>query len=233
MTQASWAYPIEKYEAGQYYKFDSTGETIDQLLRSAGYTKNSKGIYTNAETGDTCKYTFTIAGDTTDHPAYLSMKNAADILNQHGFDVEVKIDINAMKKLNNGDLSVWAAEWDANIDPDMYQVYHKDSTASYTLGWGYRAILKWDGKYERELAIVEELSEIIDLARETLDKEHRKAYYAEALDLVMELAVELPLYQRSDLYAYNSNVINSESLPGEINPYTSPLDRIWEIEFAN
>ena len=233
MTKVSWAYPTAADEKGQYYTFNSetVAATINSLMRQAGYTKNSKGIY--QKDGHVCKYTFTIAGDTTNHPAYQSMKTAADILNANGFDVEVKTDINALKKLNNGDLSVWAAEWDANIDPDMYQVYHKDSTASYTLGWGYRAILKGDGRYDRELAIVEEISEIIDLARETLDKELRKAYYAEALDMVMELAVELPLYQRSDLYAYNSNVIKSESLPGEINPYTSPLDRIWEIEFAN
>ena len=38
----------------------------------------------------------------------------------------------------------------------------------------------------------------------------------------------------SELYAFNSNVIAADSLPSqnEMNPYTSPLDRIWEIEFA-
>ena len=38
--------------------------------------------------------------------------------------------------------------------------------------------------------------------------------------------------QRDVLYAYNAKVIKSETLPAEINPYTSPLDKIWEIEFA-
>ena len=232
MTKASWAYPTEKDEAGQYYAFDSTGATIDTLLKKAGYTKNSKGIYTNTKTGDTCKYTFTIAGDTTDHPAYQSMKIAADILNQHGFDVEVKTDINALKKLNNGDLSVWAAAWGAGVDPDMYQVYHKDSEASSTLNWGYRAILKNAGnKYDRELAIVEELSEIIDKARETLKEEERKAYYADALDMVMELAVELPTYQRSDLFAYNTNIIDETTLTPakDLTPFNSPMAKLWEV----
>ena len=86
---------------------------------------------------------------------------------------------------------------------------------------------------KENLQLLKNFLKKIDEARETLDKEKRKELYAQALDMVMELAVELPLYQRGDLYAYNSNVINSESLPGEINPYTSPLDRIWEIEFAN
>jgi peptide/nickel transport system substrate-binding protein len=97
------------------------------------------------------------------------------------------------------------------------------------LNWGYRAILKGDDKYSRELAIVEELSQIIDLARETLDENQRTAYYADALDLVMELAVELPTYQRSDLFAYNTNIIDVSTLASDITPFNGPLSRIWEV----
>ena len=230
MTRASWAYPKATDEQGQYYEFDKSGAKIDELLVAAGYTKNSKGVYQKGD--DVCKYTFTIAGDTTDHPAYQSLKIAADILNEHGFDVEVKTDINALKKLNNGDLTVWAAAWGAGVDPDMYQVYHMDSTAGSTANWGYRAILKnAGGKYDKELELVEKLSGIIDLARETLDTEQRKYYYAQALDIVMQLAVELPTYQRSDLFAYNTNIIDVNSLTpaSELTPYNGPMSRIWEV----
>ena len=232
MTKASWAYPTAADEAGQYYKFDSdtVAKTIETLMKQAGFTKNSKGVYTDGN--HTCKYVFTIAGDTTDHPAYLSLKTAADILNANGFDVEVKPDINALKKLNSGDLTVWAAAWGAGVDPDMYQVYHKDSTASSTLNWGYRAILKnAGGKYDRELAIVEDLSDIIDKARETLVEAERKEYYAQALDMVMELAVELPTYQRSDLFAYNTNIIDETTLTpaNELTPYNGPMSKLWEV----
>jgi peptide/nickel transport system substrate-binding protein len=230
MTKASWAYPTSKDEAGQYYAFDATGAKVDELLKKAGYTLNAKGIYQNGD--HECKYTFTIAGDTTDHPAYLSMKTAADILNAHGFDVEVKTDINALKKLNSGDLTVWAAAWGAGVDPDMYQVYHMDSTAASTANWGYRAIKRNSGGvYDEELAIVEELSEIIDDARETNDETRRKEFYQDALDLVMELAVELPTYQRSDLFAYNSNIIDASTLTprSELTPYNGPLSKLWEV----
>jgi peptide/nickel transport system substrate-binding protein len=230
MTRASWAYPKETDAAGQYYKFDKSGAKIDELLTAAGYTMNSNDVYQKGD--DVCKYTFTIAGDTTDHPAYQSLKIAADILNEHGFDVEVKTDINALKKLNNGDLTVWAAAWGAGVDPDMYQVYHMDSTAGSTANWGYRAILKnAGGKYDKALELVEKLSGIIDLARETLDNEQRKYYYAQALDIVMQLAVELPTYQRSDLFAYNTNIIDVNSLtpPSELTPYNGPMSRIWEV----
>ena len=55
------------------------------------------------------------------------------------------------------------------------------------------------------------------------------------MGLILDLAIELPVYQRSVLYAYNSKVINADSMPvsSEMNPFSSPLDRIWEIEFAN
>jgi peptide/nickel transport system substrate-binding protein len=162
----------------------------------------------------------------------MSLKIAAEILNQHGFSIEVKTDINALKKLNNGDLTVWAAAWGAGVDPDMYQVYHMDSTAGSTANWGYRAIKKnVAGKYDTELAIVKQLSEIIDFARETLDESRRTAYYKDALDLVMELAVELPTYQRSDLFAYNTNIIDVTTLTpvSELTPYNGPMSRIWEV----
>ena len=230
MTKASWAYPFATDEDGQYYAFDETGAICEELVKAAGYTKNSNGVYQKGN--DVLKYTFTIAGDTTDHPAYQSLKGAAEILNKHGFDITVKTDINALKKLNDGDLAIWAAAWGAGVDPDMYQVYHIDSTAGSTSNWGYRAIkANAGGKYDTELAIVKELSDIIDLARETLDTEKRTEYYAQALDLVMELAVELPTYQRSDLFAYNTNIIDVSTLTpeDELTSYNGPLSKIWEV----
>ena len=229
MTKASWAYPTN--DGGtQYYAFDATGAQSEKLVKDAGYTKNADGIY--EKNGHELNYVFTIAGDTTDHPAYNSLKQAAEILNAHGFKIEVKTDINALSKLNNGDLTVWAAAWGAGVDPDMYQVYHIDSTAGSTANWGYRSIKKnAGGRYDVELDIVQRLSDIIDAARETLDENRRKEYYADALDLVMDLAVELPTYQRSDLFAYNSKVIDASTLtPKEdLTPYNGPLSRIWEV----
>ena len=83
-----------------------------------------------------------------------------------------------------------------------------------------------------ELDILDEMSELIDQARETDVKEDRAALYEDAMGLVLDLAVELPVYQRDVLYAYDANVINSDTMPTEVNPYSNPLDRIWEIEFA-
>ena len=131
-----------------------------------------------------------------------------------------------------GGLTVWAAAWGAGVDPDMYQVYHIDSTAGSTSNWGYRAIKKnAGGKYDVELGLVKDLSDIIDKARETLDVKQRTTYYAQALDIVMELAVELPTYQRSDLFAYNTNIIDVNTLTpaSELTPYNGPMSKLWEV----
>ena len=115
----------------------------------------------------------------------------------------------------------------------MYQVYHKDSSATSTLAWGYN-YLKNSGTAEA-LNILDDLSELIEDARETNDQAVRAELYMEAMEYILDLAIELPVYQRSVLYAYNSKVIKSSTMPesSEMNPFSSPLDRIWEIEFAN
>ena len=237
MTRASWAYPKGTDQDGQYYKFDETGVTSENLVKDpekGGYTKNADGIYAKGK-DDVLEYTFTIAGDSEDHPAYKAMQRAATILNAHGFKIKVQKDINALKKLNTGDLAVWAAAWGSGIDPDMYQVYHIDSLAGSTANWGYRAIRRDKGKskYKFEYDQVLALSEVIDKARQTLDQDERKSLYADALKMVMDLAVELPTYQRSDLFAYNTKYIDANTLVhgDELTSFNGPLARIWEVSF--
>ena len=237
MTRASWAYPKDTDDLGQYYKFDSTGKTSEELVSNpekGGFTKNAKGIYEKTVKGkkQVLEYTFTIAGDSDEHPAYLAMITAADILNAHGFKIKVEKDRNALKKLNTGDLTVWAAAWGSGVDPDMYQVYHIDSLAGSTQNWGYRAIRRnSNGLYDYELDLVNKLSVVIDQARETTDEDARIGYYAIALDYVMELAVELPTYQRSDMFAYNTKIIDASTLTpaSELTPYNGPLAKLWEV----
>ena len=233
MSTVSWAYPKDElgnndrlndhdYPAIQYSK-ESAMDKIQYYMNAAGVSAGDSQL----------SIKFTIAGaDLTDHPTYLTFRAAADLLNQMGWDIEVVPDTQALTKLTTGSLSVWAAAWGSTVDPDMYQVYHKNSTATSVLAWGYREILASPATYVEETKILNALSNVIDDARETEDQEERAALYKEAMGYVLDLAIELPVYQRDVLYAYNSKVIDSSSLPGEINPYTSPLDRIWEIEFA-
>ncbi len=208
-------------------------EYIKSLVEDkGGYRINaSSGVYTKEGNGksDELKYTFTVAGESTDHPAFTAMDNAKKYLNDivGGFSITVKNDKDALSLLATGGLTVWAAAWGSTIDPDMYQVYHKDSKATSVLNWGYREILNDNmGKYNTEKSIVGKLSDLIDEARESEDIDERQPSYKKALDLVMELAVELPTYQRDDLFAYNQKRIDTSTFfadPQPIKGLTSTL----------
>ena len=204
-------------KAGQKFTADEQKEFIQSLVKKDGYSLVD-GVYTKS--GESLKYTFTVAGETQDHPAWNAMANSARLLNKWGFDITVTTKADALSLLSSGGLTVWAAAWSSTIDPDMYQVYHKDSKATSVLNWGYKQILQnASNKYKTELSIVNELSGIIDDARKTDEVASRKALYSQALDLVMELAVELPTYQRQDMFAYNNEKIDDSTFNKDPTSY--------------
>lgn len=242
MSKVSWAYPWqgEPFESAsknnnhdytQWSNKDAAKEKIKDYMREAGVSEGSSDL----------KIKFTIAGASiTEHPAYGVFKQAAEILNECGWDVEVKADSQALTKLSTGSLEVWAAAWGSTIDPDMYQVYHKNSTATSVYAWGYREIKADPSTYSYESGIINSLSDLIDDGRETMDQATRKGIYEQAMGYVLDLAVEMPLYQRKNLYAYNSKTLGGLTVVYEegnedagINPYTSPLERVWELELLS
>ena len=232
MSTVSWAYPKQgnvldqdngrPYASG-YLGDEAAKQAIEQCMTSANVTPGDNQL----------KLKFTIAGSSlTDHPTYATFQKAATILNECGWNVEVVADTQALTKLSTGALAVWAAAWGTTIDPDMYQVYHKSSTATSVIAWGYNEIRDQDG-YDTEKDILNKLSDVIDQARETDNRKDRSDYYKTAMGYVLDLAIELPVYQRKVLYAYNADVIDASSLPETINPYTSPLDKLWEIKLTD
>ena len=261
MSKSSWAYPENCTPYYPYigspipenldivnpnYKdfIESIGKSSGQTLTEeeqkaflkylivdlAGFEDSGDGVYIKGK--DKLNYTFTVAGQETDHPAWRAMNHAMEILNTVGFKVKVVTDANALSKLSSGALTVWAAAWGSTIDPDMYQVYHMDSKATSTLNWGYKQILNdTSGKYEYEKGLIEDLSELIDQARETNDEARRAELYSQALNIVMELAVELPTYQRDDLYAYNTNKIDTSTFTpdNELSPYNGLTGDIHKL----
>lgn len=247
MSSTSWAYPkgitVYKATAAQTYEkvaldysYDKDGNEILKMLTSHGYQQidgaNGKelGKYEGGKWTQ-LSYTFTIAGDSEDHPAWTMFDVAKQTLNKIGFDIKVEKDSWALKKLATGSLAVWAAAWSSTIDPDMYQVYHKDSKASSVLNWGYDYIEKDAETYALEQQLVSELSKLIDQGRSTVIQSERANTYHKALDMVMELAVEMPTYQRCDMTVYNNRKIDPASLQQELTPLNSLFSKIWEVDY--
>ena len=201
-------------------------QVVEYLTEGACYVKDGKWVDSD---GKALKYTFTVAGDTTDHPAYKTFLKARDILNSIGMEIEVIPDSRALFKLASGSLAIWAAAWSASLDPDMYQVYHRDSKATSILNWGYDHIAK-DGSSE-EKYLVDEISTLIDAGRETINAYERATIYREASDLVMDLAVELPVYQRYDMNVYNNKILDANTFKKNPTPFAGPLSEMWKVSF--
>ncbi len=245
ISMESWAYPKGEdagrpfaftTDTNEYvdYAYDDAGQDILRMLDDHGYEVSGGQVLRDPD-GNSIKekkITFTVAGESNDHPAWQMFKNAEEVLEGIGFQIDVKTDPFALNKLSRGELTVWAAAWSSTIDPDMYQVYHKDSTAGSTLNWGYNEIKADKSKYSYEWGIIEELSELIDRARTFVDNAPRAQIYAEALDLIMELAVEMPTYQRNDLTVFNNTKIDSSTLNQNPTAFDGIFSKIWEVGYV-
>ena len=232
MSRVSWAYPFQddgntsKPNGHDYTQWIGEAEARKKIDSYEKAANNGAGA-TDADKS----ITFTIAGASiTEHPCYNVFRQAQEILNSMGWNIELKADSQALTKLATGSLEVWAAAWGSTVDPDMYQVYHMNSTATSTYAWGYREIKANTTLYSTEYAIIRQLSDIIDQARESMEQEVRKPLYEKAMGLVLDLAVELPVYQRQELFAYNSNTVRGFN--EDVNPYSSPLEKVWELELV-
>ncbi len=244
MSTTSWVYDNAPLSQGvsehSAVAYETNDEEIVKLVKAAGYELQN-GVFTkvrevdgmtNAQIGTTLKITFTIAGESQDHPAFNMFRDTEKRLNAIGFDITVSTDSSALKNLARGDLAVWAAAWTSASDPDMFQIYHKDSKATSVNNWNYPNIMLDTVKWDYEYTIIDSLSTKIDQARQVDDQVRRSVTYAECLDLVMQLSVELPTYQRNDLCIYNVKVLDRNTMTKEPSYNMGLIGRIWELDYV-
>ena len=177
-------------------------------FEAAGYTVEN-GKVTAAPEGAAMEYTVNIGGSGNgDHPTFQVLTNAAAALKTIGFNLIVNDMANAsdlFASYKSGEAEGWVAAWQSTNDPDMYQLYHSKGSTNY---------------YEINDA---DLDELIIAARQTTDQEARKAMYKEAMEIILDWGVELPVYQRSER-------IVVDSIPKDMTPYWTYLSEIEQIQ---
>ena len=184
-------------------------------FEAAGYTVEN-GMVTAAPEGAAMEYTVNIGGSGNgDHPTFQVLTNAAAALKTIGFNLIVNdmaqaADLFASYK--SGEAEGWVAAWQSTNDPDMYQLYHSQGSTNY---------------YEINDA---DLDELIIAARQTTDQEARKAMYKEAMEIILDWGVELPVYQRSEASIFSSERIVVDSIPKDMTPYWTYLSEIEQIQ---
>ena len=184
-------------------------------FEAAGYTVEN-GQVTAAPAGAKMEYQVNIGADGNgDHPSFQTLTNAAAALKTIGFTLTVNDMANASDlyaSYQSGAAEGWVAAWQSTNDPDMYQLYHsKGSTNYYNID-------------------DPDLDELIVAARQTTDQEARKAMYKEAMEIILDWGVELPVYQRSEATIFSTERVNIDTIAKDMTPYWTYMSELNTME---
>ena len=184
-------------------------------FEAAGYTV-ANGQITAAPAGAKMEYQINIgASGNGDHPSFQTLTNAAAALKTIGFTLTVNDMANAsdlFASYQSGAAEGWVAAWQSTNDPDMFQLYHSQGATNYY------AINDAD------------LDELIMAARQTTDQEARKAMYKEAMEIILDWGVELPVYQRSEATIFSTERVNIDTIAKDQTPYWTYKSELNNLE---
>lgn len=185
------------------------------FFEAAGYTVKD-GKLTAAPEGAKMGYEIMIPADGSgDHPSFGILTAASEALASIGFELSIN-DLSDSSILwdtiNASSAELWCAAWQTTIDPDMYQIYHSKGGSA-----GHYAIYS------------DELDKLVMEGKSNTDQAVRKAIYKEALDFVVDYAVEIPVYQRQEAAVTSTERVNIDTLvkdPTTYYGYLAELDKI-------
>ena len=196
-------------------KYQAALQAALGYFEAAGYTVEN-GQVTAAPAGAKMEYQINIgASGNGDHPSFQTLTNAAAALKTIGFTLTVNDMANASDLLSSyqsGAAEGWVAAWQSTNDPDMYQLYHSQGATNYY------AINDAD------------LDELIMAARQTTDQEARKAMYKEAMEIILDWGVELPVYQRSEATIFSTERVNIDTIAKDMTPYWTYKSELNDTE---
>ena len=205
-------------------RYDAALEAAKGFLVAAGYTfDDASGKFTAAPDGAKLTYEVIIPGDGTgNHPSFAVLTGAKGLLEKLGITLTINdpADSNILwNALDSGKQELWTAAWGATIDPDMYQIYNSGN------------IVGLGGSDSNHYHIADqELDKLIDEARKSDDQAFRKAVYKQALDLIVDWAVEIPAYQRQNCIIFSTQRINIATVTPDITTFWGWMNDIELIE---
>ena len=191
-------------------KYDAALKAAVTFFEKAGYTFDADGKVVSAPAGAPESYEILIPGQgKQDHPTYGVATAASKALETIGIKLSVN-DVGTSvwnNALEGNTAQMWVAAWQSTADPDMYQVYH----SSNAHGKGTNS-----NHYQVDDPALDAL--IID-GRTSADTEYRKSVYKQAMEIIMDWGVELPVYQRKDCTVASTIRVDCDTLPKDMTPY--------------
>lgn len=243
ISDTSWAAP-QKTDAGYQVAFSkdvdgneiytsdmTTEQKYDAALKAAlGYLEKAgftveNGKVTKAPEGAKLEYEIIIPADGVgDHPSFQICTLTKDALAKIGINLIINdpADSNELwNKLDAGTAELWCAAWGATIDPDMTQIYFSD-VKNNGANRGKDSV-----KYN---IYDEKLDELIVAGRKSTDQAYRKTVYKEALDIIVDWACEIPIYQRQNAISWSTKAIKEGTMTPDITTFYGWMGDIENIE---
>ncbi|MBE6835040.1 MAG: ABC transporter substrate-binding protein [Ruminococcaceae bacterium] len=192
-------------------------------FEAAGYTVKD-GKVTAAPEGAKMSYEVWIPADGSgDHPSFMMLNLASDALKTIGIELVVK-DLANSADLWTGieadQVPMWCAAWGATPDPDMYQVYYSGVESGKDAG---------GSNYMYDIADAK-LDKLIMDARASFDQAYRKTIYKQCLDIIVDWAVEVPVYQRQNAIIFSTERVNIDTVTPDITTYYGWMAEIQNLE---
>ncbi|MCH5197771.1 MAG: ABC transporter substrate-binding protein [Oscillospiraceae bacterium] len=191
-------------------------------FEAAGYTVEN-GKVTAAPEGASTSYELWIPADGQgDHPSFMIVTLASEALAKIGVELIVKDLANSddlWDGIEAGNVPMWCAAWQATVDPDMYQIYFSGNDNQAAGG----------SNYMYDIAD-EELNKLILAARASFDQSYRKTVYKQCLDIVVDWAVEIPVYQRQNAVIFSTERVNMATVTPDITTFYGWMSEIENTE---
>ena len=156
-----------------------------------------------------------IGGDGVgNHPGYAMLTQAANDMASLGAELQIQdVDFNVLQgAMNDGTADMWVMAWGA--------VNSCDKSTQF----------KSTGGQNRYRIADAELDKMLDEIIVTIDLDARKELVSKMLDKAMDLAIELPLYQRMNIIAYNEQNVDMSSIPEDTSAFWDYGDVLWTVK---
>ncbi|MGM9521396.1 MAG: ABC transporter substrate-binding protein [Oscillospiraceae bacterium] len=214
-------------------KYAAAKEAALGFFEAAGYTV-ADGKVTAAPDGAKMEYTIWIPADGVgDHPSFMICTLAKEALAELGITLTIK-DLTQSSELWTSieahQVDMWCAAWGATVDPDMYQIYYSDVANADGNGANPLGGPEQGGSNYMYCIADEELDQLIMDARSSTDQTYRKAMYKACLDIVIDWAVEIPVYQRQNAIIFSTERVNMDTVTPDITTFYGWMSEIENIE---
>ena len=209
-------------------KYEAALQAALGFFEAAGCKVENGKVVSNPEGGmDTANYAIERealipADGKGDHPSFMILTEASKALEKIGVHLIVT-DLSDSTQLwdtiEADQADMWAAAWNATPDPDMYQIYFSGMDGKAAGGSNYM--------YDINDA---ELNQLILDARNSLDQSYRKTLYKSCLDIIVDWAVEVPVYQRQNAIIFSTERVNMNTVAPDITTFYGWLSEVEKIE---